>query len=99
MREKIQNNLKIVTDDIDLTEISNIEFYVRQVGFFACYKPVVLSPTEMVVIIPASDAQRLRKGNADLQFAFVDKNGSPDASEVKSVPVKAQLKEAGYDPI
>ena len=71
MREKIQNNLKIVTDDIDLTEISNIEFYVRQVG-----KPVV-SPTEMVV--SCSDAQRLRK----CRFAVpLWKNGSPDKRSV-----------------
>ena len=99
MRERIQNQLYISCDDVDLTAISNIEFYVKQTGFFRCYTPDVISKSEMVVTIPFEDAKRLREGTARLQFAFVDGNGVPDASEVIEVAVDVLLKEAGYDPL
>jgi hypothetical protein len=99
MREKIQNRLKISVNGIDLTKLRNIEFYVRQTGFFGCYAPEVSSPTEMLVIVPYNDAMRLRKGNVDLQFAFVNEYGDPEASGVVTVPVEQLLKEAGYDPL
>lgn len=99
MREKIQNRLKISVDGIDLTKLRDIEFYVKQTGFFGCYAPEVSSPTEMLVIVPYSDAMKLRKGNVDLQFAFVNEYGDPDASNVNTVPVEQLLKEAGYDPL
>lgn len=99
MREKIQNRLKISVDGVDLTKLSNIEFYVKQIGFFGCYTPEVISSTEMLVIVPYKDAMKLRKGNVDLQFAFVNEYGDPDASGVVTVPVEQLLKEAGYDPL
>ena len=98
MREKIQNQLYVSCNDVDLTAIKNIEFYVKQTGFFGCYTPEVMSESEMVVTIPFEDAKRLRKGKANLQFAFVNENGVPDASEVNEVEVDVLLKEAGYDP-
>lgn len=98
MREKIQNQLYVSCNDVDLTAIRNIEFYVKQTGFFGCYTPAVMSESEMVVTIPFEDAKRLRKGKANLQFAFVDENGVPDASEVNEVEVDVLLKEVGYDP-
>ena len=99
MREKIQNTLKIGCDGIDLTTLSNIEFYVWQQTFFGCYAPTVLSSTEMVVIIPFEDAMKLREGQVELQFAYTDANGVPDASDISNVSVERFLKEAGYDPI
>lgn len=99
MREKIENNLKITCTDIDLTTLTNIEFYVRQIRFFACYTPVVISSTEMIVIIPFEDAKKLTHGKAKLQFAFTDANGKPDTSDVVEVEVKELLKEVGYDSI
>ena len=99
MREKIQNRLKITVDGLDLTKISNIEFYVKQVGFFACYTPEVISSTEMMVIVPYKDAMRLRKGKVELQFAYVNENGDPDATDPVEYPVGALMKEDGYDPI
>ena len=99
MREKIENQLKITCEDINLTEISNIEFYVKQFVFFGCYTPTVISPTEMTVTIPFEDAKKLKDGNAELQFAFVDENGNPKASEVVTIKVGDLLKEVGYDPI
>lgn len=53
----------------------------------------------MLVIVPYEDAMRLRKGDVNLQFAFVNEHGDPDASNVNTVPVEQLLKEAGYDPI
>lgn len=99
MREKIENLLKITCEDIDLTTLTNIEFYVKQLRFFGCYTPIVISPTEMAVKIPLSDAKKLVTGDVKLQFAFTDENGNPDASEVIEVKVKDLLKEVGYDPI
>jgi hypothetical protein len=97
MREKIQNQIKITCEDIDLTELTNIEFYVRQFRFFGCYTPYVISATEMVVTIPFEDAKKLKQGKVELQFAFVDKNGVPNASDVVTETVAELLKESGYD--
>lgn len=99
MREKIQNTLKITCEDIDLTTLTDIEFYVKQSKFFGCYTPSILSSTEMTVTIPFEDAMKLKGGEVKLQFAFKDKNGVPDASSILSVGVHHLLKEAGYAPI
>lgn len=99
MREKIENRLKITCDSIDLTTLTNIEFYVRQAHFFGCYVPSVISPSEMVVVIPLNDAKKLREGEAKLQFAYTDANGNPDASNVVSLKVAELLKEVGYGSI
>ena len=99
MREKIQNRLKITCESIDLTTLTNIEFYVRQSYFYGCYVPNVISPSEMVVIIPLEDAKKLRTGNVKLQFAFTDQNGNPDASNVVTMTVNELLKEVGYGSI
>ena len=99
MREKIQNTLKITCPDLDLTTVSNIEFYVRQVNFFGCYSPTVISPSEMVVVIPFEDAYKLKQGNSEVQFAYTDANGTPQATEVNTVSVGDLLKEKGYDPV
>ena len=99
MREKIKNQLKITCEDIDLTEITNVEFYVKQSAFFGRYTPSVLSSTEMTVTIPFEDAKKMKDGTVRLQFAFVDKNGEPNASDVVEVTVDELLKEGGYNPI
>lgn len=99
MREKIENRLKITCDDVDLTTLSNIEFYVRQANFFGCYTPIVISKNEMIVCIPFKDAKRLKCGNVKLQFAFTDADGFPNASETVIKKVNDLLKEVGYDPI
>ena len=95
MREKIENRLRIICDSIDLIELSNIEFYVRQPYFFGCYAPTVISSNEMMVVIPYDDAKKLRQGTVKLQFAFTDENGNPDASEVVEMNVGELLKEVG----
>lgn len=99
MREKIQNNLKITCRGADLTKISNVEFYVKQDGFFGCYEPTIISTEQMVVTIPFQHAMQLKMGKVKMQFAFVDENGIPDHSNIVVRQVREFLKEAGYDPI
>ena len=99
MREKIENRLKITCNGIDLTTLTNIEFYVRQANFFGCYDPTVISASEMVVVIPFEDAKKLRTGDVKLQFAFTNKDGNPDASDVVNMKVRDLLKEVGYGSI
>lgn len=99
IREKIENRLKVTCDDIDFTTLTDIEFYVKQIGFFECYIPIVISEHEMVVNIPFEHAKRLRSGTVQLQFAFTDAEGNPRASDVVTETVKDLLKEVGYDPL
>lgn len=99
MREKIKNTLKITCDDVDLTTLTNIEFYVKQRNFYGCYTPLVVSASEMVVTIPFSDAKKMEKGTAELQFAFTTAEGVPDASDVVRIEVANMLKGVGYDPV
>lgn len=99
MREKIRNTLTITCDSVDLTAVTNIEFYVRQAKFFGCYTPTVVSPNAMVVVIPLEDAKKLRTGEVKLQFAFTDANGNPDATNVVTKTVGEFLKEVGYGSI
>lgn len=99
MRQRMENSLLIKVDGIDLTTASNIEFYIRQAGSFFQYTPEVISPEEMLVAIPYEDAMKLTTGECRLQFALTDANGTPLATEVKTVSVGTLLKEAGYAPI
>ena len=99
MRKRIRNALHITCDDVDMTTVSDIEFYVRQIRFFRQYTPEVLSPREMLVEIPFEDAMELESGNVRLQFAFTDADGNPRATEIETWPTCDLLKEAGYDPI
>ena len=99
MREKIENRLLVTCDDVDLTTVSSVEFYVKQTMFFEIYKPTVLSENQMEITIPFDHAKRLRRGTVEMQFAFVDENGTPRASETIKQDVGVLLKEAGYDPI
>ena len=99
MREKIQNQLVIACEGIDLTTVTDIEFYVKQSEFFRLYHPDVVSPSEMVVVIPFADARRLRTGEVKLQFAFIDQNGVPRATDEVTEKVGVLLKEAGYGKI
>lgn len=61
--------------------------------------PDVVDANHMTVVIPFEDAMRLSQGKAKLQFAFVDANGNPQATDIIEVSVHDFLKEAGYDPV
>lgn len=99
MKAKMQNSLHITCEDVDLTTISNIEFYVRQGQFFRQYTPEVVSADEMLVQIPFEDAMQLSMAGIRLQFAFTDADGNPRATEIETARAGDLLKEAGYDPI
>lgn len=99
MRENIENLLKVTCEDIDLTTLTNIEFYVKQIKFFGCYTPNVISSSEMTVKIPFEDAKQLACGEVKLQFAFTDAEGNHRATDVVTESVSDLLKEMGYDPI
>lgn len=99
MREKIRNDLYIRCEGVDLTTVSNIEFYVRQKRFFRQYTPTVINAGEMTVEIPYEDAKELMVGAVQLQFAFTREDGTADASGIVAASVSELLKEAGYDPV
>ena len=96
MRKRIENNLCITCDDVDLTKAKNIEFYVKQGDLFLQYSPDVTSKSQMTVKIPHEDAMKLTDENVKLQFALMDGDGNPRASAIITKPVRDMLKEAGY---
>ena len=99
MKKRIKNYLHIACEDVDLTAISNIEFYLKQGRFFRQYTPEVLREHEMLVEIPFEDAKQLMAADVQLQFAYTDAQGTPRATEIVTMPVGDLLKEAGYDPV
>lgn len=99
MRKRIKNSLQITCEGVDLTTVSNIEFYLRQDRLFFQYSPEVISPSEMLVEVPFEDAMKLISGQVQMQFAFTDAEGNPQATEIETAAVGDLLKEAGYAPI
>lgn len=99
MINKIKNTIRISCSGLDLTTISDIEFYIRQAFFFRCYTPTVVSASEMFVVVPFNDCCKLRGGSAELQFAYKDTDGNPRATKIVTVSVDTLLKEDGYDPL
>ena len=95
---RIRNTLRVPVEGVDLTKLSNIEFYVKQKGLFLQYTPEVLSPDKLLVVIPFDDAMRIRPGGTKIQIAFTDENGEPDRSDPFECQASELLKEAGYDP-
>lgn len=97
MRRKIENNLCVSVDGIDLTKLKHIEFYIRQWNTFFQYEPLVIDSSTMLVTIPKNDADRIAMGCVELQFAFTDEEGNDDASDILSINVKDLLKSEGYN--
>lgn len=97
--KNIENRLKIVCDNVDLTSITKIEFYIKQLNFFKCYDPVIISASEMVVIVPLEDAMKLSIGDVELQFAYTDSHGNPKSTGITRGHVRGLLKGSGYNPI
>ena len=97
MRRRIENRVVITCEDVDLTTLSELEFYVKQGYLFFQYTPEVVSASEMVVTVPLEDAMKLSRQPVQLQFAYLDEDGHPDASNVVTCDVGELLKEAGYN--
>lgn len=99
MRRKIENNILVNVEGVDLTTVSNIEFYVKQPALFLEYIPRVISAGQMIVKIPYEDAMKLKLGGVSLQFAYTDASGTPNATDTIIASVKELLKEDGYDTV
>ena len=97
--KNMRNTLYIQCDDIDLTKVTYIEFYLRQGTFFRQYEPEIVSEHAMLIEIPLDDAMKLVNSTVRLQFAFTDEGENSRASEVTELSVRELLKEAGYDPV
>lgn len=98
MREKIQNALSVEVTGADLTKATKLQFWLKQGELFFEYTPQVVDQTHLLVIIPFADAMQLDPGkSARLQLALTDGDGTPQAADIVSQPVKELLKEAGYD--
>jgi hypothetical protein len=98
MRQKIENHMLIMCDDVDLTTLSHLELYMTQDNLFFQYTPTVKSAHELLVTVPVGDAERLKKTSVRIQLAFTDASGTPNASCIAVVPVDELLKESCYDP-
>lgn len=96
MRQKIENNVYISVEGVDLKTLTHIEFYIRQLNTFLQYTPVIIDSATMLLKIPKEDADRLAVGSVKLQFAFTDANGNDDASDVLTIAVDELLKSEGY---
>lgn len=100
IHNRIKNSLQITLHEeetTDLTKVTGLEFYIKQVGFFKQYTPTVISAHEMLVTVPLEDAMQLyADSSVQLQFAFTDVDGNPRASEKVKLRVRELLKETGY---
>lgn len=100
MRCRIENRLNILTQEVDFTKATDIEFYVKQDKLFFQYTPEVIDENNLMVVIPFDDAEKLAAGNkVILQYAFTDENGNKIASNTVTQVVQDLIKEEGYNPL
>ncbi len=98
MRSKIENTLNIHVCGVNLTELQNIEFYIRQGTQFFQYTPEIIDYNNMIIKMPYKDAMQLLPNvKAKLQFAFTDNNGNSNASDIIEMLVQDLLKSEGYN--
>ena len=98
MRQRMENDLSVTVEGVDLTTVTGLVFWVRQEKVFLEYVPEVADSGTMLVHIPKEDAMKLWNSDAEMQFAFTAQDGRPLASEIVQMSVGRLLKEAGYDP-
>lgn len=96
MRRNIENNLIIEVEGAALTGWSEPELYIRQGCRFLQYTPSLVDDSHIAVTVPLEDARQLNSGPGQIQLAYTDANGVPQASEIKDIQVGELLKEAGY---
>lgn len=98
MRRGIQNEITIYADGMDLTQCSNITFYITQNGVTYTYIGTVDSSDHSVArfVIPKTDAVNFRKGYAKIQLALTDANNKPRSHEPVEIKMGDLLKEEGY---
>ena len=96
MRRNIENNLVIEVEGAALTVWSDPELYIRQGCRFLQYTPSLVDDSHIAVTVPLEDARQLNSGPGQIQLAYTDANGVPQASEIEDIQVGELLKEAGY---
>lgn len=102
--QRIPNILRLALtvksgDEIDLTNASDIEVYIKQTSSSSEYRyedAVAVSANEIEVLVPQEDALTLRIGACKIQVAWTE-NGAVRKTEVKTVPVSEFIWEDGYN--
>lgn len=98
MRQRIENELSVTVEGVDLTTVRDLVFWVRQSSVFLEYVPEIADSGTMLVHIPKEDAMKLRSSDVEMQLAFTDGEGRPMASDIVRMSVDRLLKGAGYGP-
>lgn len=98
MRQRMENELSVTVEGVDLTTVRDLVFWVRQEKVFLEYVPEVADSGTMLVHISKEDAMKLWNSDAEMQFAFTAQDGRPLASDIVKMSVERLLKEAGYGP-
>lgn len=98
MRQRIENELSVTVEGVDMTTVRDLVFWVRQSSVFLEYVPEIADSGTMLVHIPKEDAMKLRSSDVEMQFAFTTQDGRPLASDIVRMSVERLLKEAGYGP-
>ena len=88
--------LVIEVEGAALTGWSDPELYIRQGCRFLQYTPSLVDDSHIAVTVPLEDARQLNSGPGQIQLAYTDANGVPQASEIEDIQVGELLKEAGY---
>lgn len=98
MRRGIKNYLSIRIKDIDLTQCTNLKFYVEQDGTVYEYTGTAdFTDTEVMKIeIPKADAIKFFKGHAQVQVALTDADGKPRSHDPIWVCIGDFLEVMGY---
>lgn len=104
MIQRIENNLYIPVEGVDLAGATKLEFYIKQGSFYEQYVPIIADTgpetSAISVRIPYKDAMKLSAASdCKIQLAFTDENGNPRASEILVVDVEGLLKHEGYNPV
>ena len=96
MRRNIENNLVIEVEGAALTGWSEPELYIRQGCRFLQYTPSLVDDSHISVTVPWEEERQLNTGPGQIQLAYTDANGVPQASEIEDIQVGELLKEAGF---
>lgn len=98
MRRGIKNYVSVRVVGMDLTECTDLKFYVEQDGAVHEYTGTVeLDDVEvMKVIIPKADAIKFDKGYAQVQVALTDSTGVPRSHDPIRIMMGDFLEVMGY---
>lgn len=98
MRQKIRNSIAIRVHGMNLSNCTNLKFYISQDGTEYEYTPSVSqSDSEVLIVtIPKADAMNFNAGLCKWQVALTDSSGLPRSHEPVKSKIGELLWEAGY---